>query len=723
MSPQDNASERRLDELLGCDPQSFRSTRFTSDGAVLTPSNTSRSLVSRLGVAITSIVVMGYGVDAWFAREAALERAIHDARVIARVIEEQTLASINAADLALRTVDHLVTEAGKGEAERNRIDSQLRETARLLPFLHSIIHLDKTGQATHQSDPRPDLSVDLSDRTYFRFHRDSKSTDLHIGDPFVSRRSGGDIFTVSRRLQLADATFNGVLVAGIDIGYLANLYADVDTGYGSSVLLVRSHGTVLVRAPFIEGVIGKPLRDKETFDEHLRKAEAGNYRTAKTPDGVPRIFSYRAVRGRPLVVLLGQSEAEVLASWKRRVLASAAGAAVLVATVILVSLVAFRAFRRRDEALQMVRESEQRARELWRAAAASEASLATAQRITHLGSWELDLDDTGAPQSILRWSDESSRIFGKTPTSDPVSRDSFIEMVHPQDRESVEREVKQSIELRRDLDLQYRIVLRDGATKIVRSRSTVTVDEAGRPRKLIGTVQDITEQAVLESGMIEARTRLKALSDQLLSVQETERASLARELHDEFGQTLTTIKLQLQMAARRMPSTALEDCIALTEEGLRQVRNLAQALRPLQLDDLGLRAALEADIARLARQAAIPICFECADDVPRITGPRAAACFRIAQEGITNAIRHAGARRIRVSLACEGSSLRLEIADDGVGFDFPAMRARAAQGASLGLLSMEERVQILGGEFDIQSAPSRGTCVRATIPLPPAGMA
>jgi signal transduction histidine kinase len=216
------------------------------------------------------------------------------------------------------------------------------------------------------------------------------------------------------------------------------------------------------------------------------------------------------------------------------------------------------------------------------------------------------------------------------------------------------------------------------------------------------------------------------LSDRLLSVQETDRAALAHELHDEFGQVLTAVKLQLQAVEQRTPSPRIEDCVALVDQVLQQVRSLSLDLRPAQLDDQGLAVALASHLARLSRQTGRTIGFQCGDDVPRLVGQRATACFRIVQEAITNALRHSGAGEIRVKLErvghdshddCAGASLRMVIRDDGVGFDPEVTRINALTGTSIGILGMQDRVNILGGALDIRSAPGTGTEVRVDIPL------
>jgi two-component system sensor histidine kinase UhpB len=224
-----------------------------------------------------------------------------------------------------------------------------------------------------------------------------------------------------------------------------------------------------------------------------------------------------------------------------------------------------------------------------------------------------------------------------------------------------------------------------------------------------------------ETALREAHRRLQALSSRMMQIQETERRSIARELHDEIGQALTAVKINLQSllvgAARPPDPGRIEEGIRIVEQALDQVRNLSLDLRPSQLDDLGLQAALRWYLDRQSRRTGLAVQFH-ADPLPRRLHPDIeTACFRIAQEALTNALRHAGAKRLGVELRHVGQELELTVADDGAGFDVAAAQSRATAGGSLGLLGMQERAALAGGRLDIASEPGRGSRVRGIFPL------
>ncbi|MEA3212739.1 MAG: hypothetical protein QOE70_5796 [Chthoniobacter sp.] len=235
-------------------------------------------------------------------------------------------------------------------------------------------------------------------------------------------------------------------------------------------------------------------------------------------------------------------------------------------------------------------------------------------------------------------------------------------------------------------------------------------------------VMDISERKQAERQVEHFAELFQALSHHLLHIQEEERRHLARELHDEIGQTLTAAKLNLKIIAPEVPPAVagrVEDSIQILDRLLQQVRQLSLDLRPPLLDELGLVPALRWLADQQAQLAGLRVTFTANVDHLEMDLLTRTACFRVAQEAITNAIRHARAATVTVELRAEPNRVWLVVQDDGGGFDKDAMQQRAAGGASIGLLSMNERASLLGGELEVSSAPDRGTEIRAWFPLAP----
>jgi len=218
--------------------------------------------------------------------------------------------------------------------------------------------------------------------------------------------------------------------------------------------------------------------------------------------------------------------------------------------------------------------------------------------------------------------------------------------------------------------------------------------------------------------LIADRARMRRLAAQVLSAQDEERARVARELHDSTAQTLTAVMLQLGAAAHASRSPELDDSLAtmreLVADALEEVRSLSHTMHPRVLDDLGLAAALE----WLARQTRAQETFDVrviADaDSSRIPREVGSVLYRVAQEALRNAARHAEARHVELRVSHDATSATLQVTDDGRGFDVKRAEERRP---GMGLFSMRERVSLVNGTLTVTSAPARGTRVVATIPL------
>jgi two-component system, NarL family, sensor histidine kinase UhpB len=339
----------------------------------------------------------------------------------------------------------------------------------------------------------------------------------------------------------------------------------------------------------------------------------------------------------------------------------------------------------------------------------TERLLVDAEKLGQTGSWEQDL----VAEQIVNTDANLGLFFGGDRTKGARLED-YMEAVHPDDRAWVVRRREELLAGTGSGDVEYRVVWPDGSVHWIFGRATVVRDPSGRPIRVYGTNADITERK-RAAEELERRTRqLEALSRRLIEAQEAERRAVARELHDDFGQVLTALKLNLQRRERDDTES-----IALVDGAIARMRELAQDLRPPLLDEFGLEASLRWYVEREAKRAGLAFTLTLGPLEQRPPAAAETTCFRVAQEALTNVIRHAQAHGVDVEIGQTQGTLQLIVRDDGQGFDVAAARRRAAQGGSQGLLSMQERVALAGGELEIDSAPGRGTTVRARLPLPP----
>lgn len=236
-------------------------------------------------------------------------------------------------------------------------------------------------------------------------------------------------------------------------------------------------------------------------------------------------------------------------------------------------------------------------------------------------------------------------------------------------------------------------------------------------------VADRLAVALTSAGLTEdlraAEVELRALASRLAESREVERRSIARELHDEIGQLLTALKLSLQgRGAGEAGERRAGAPVRLVSELIERVRHLTLDLSPPLLHEFGLAAALTALVDRLTGAVDVHVALACRLPAARLPFAVEAAVYRVVQEGLTNVIRHAGARQARVCCQTDGGTLTVEVADDGRGFDQGAVGP-----ASSGLSGLRARLEPLGGRLHVRAAPAQGTTLTAHVPLPAAGEA
>ncbi|HSH90797.1 MAG TPA: PAS domain S-box protein [Ramlibacter sp.] len=237
---------------------------------------------------------------------------------------------------------------------------------------------------------------------------------------------------------------------------------------------------------------------------------------------------------------------------------------------------------------------------------------------------------------------------------------------------------------------------------------------------IVGIQTDVTPLRQKEAQLTEMNARLTQLSVQMINAQEDERRRIARDLHDQVGQILTALKLQLASLSKRQqidsPSGALTTPIDLTEEALRHTRDLSASLHPHLLDDLGIEPALNWLIDRFIRPSIANVELRCRLEPARGREEIELVVFRVVQEALTNVIRHAHATRVGVILEAGAGELTIEVIDDGVGFDAGNTWFDLQRSTSLGVTSMQDRVTEVGGDLQVQSSPGGGTSLRVRLP-------
>jgi two-component system sensor histidine kinase UhpB len=340
-------------------------------------------------------------------------------------------------------------------------------------------------------------------------------------------------------------------------------------------------------------------------------------------------------------------------------------------------------------------------------------------RATTDAIWDLNLET-----KVMWWSDGLQRLFGYRSEDVSTRFEWWVEHLHPRDKDATVEALRQVMDNgARSWDSHYRFRRQDGTYAVVQDRGHVIRDAAGKPTRIVGGISDISERCRAEEALQNSRQQLRALAARLQAGREEERTAVAREIHDQLGQVLTAIKINLDWLETKIgecsPDPSLNPMLdrvvesaAMTESAMQTVQRIATDLRPSVLDDLGLLAGLDMEARRFQQRTGI----NCHLQLPRepLELPRevATTIFRVFQEALTNAARHGQATQVHIRLDADPNQLMLQLEDNGKGISPEEL----INPRSLGLLGMRERAACLGGDVTITRITPNGTRVILRLP-------
>ena len=351
------------------------------------------------------------------------------------------------------------------------------------------------------------------------------------------------------------------------------------------------------------------------------------------------------------------------------------------------------------------------AREMTKDLRNSEASLAEAQHMAHLGGWRLD-----PASGRMTWSAETYRILGVEQFADTPLYEDFLRRVHEDDRQRIREGLDGVAASGAEFDAEHRIRQQDGSVRWVHTVARMRHDD--RDTLVRGIVMDITERKQTMEALKRSQELLRDLTAYQDRLKEDERKRIAREIHDELGQTLLALRIDVSMLDARTSKNhprlnqRVRDALQHIDATVKTIRTIINNLRPAVLD-LGLSAAIEWQVKEFRRRSGIACDLVIEENELTIDNALATSLFRILQESLTNVIRHANATQVRVELYRENGRLVMKITDNGIGI--PQDHRKTAN--AFGLVGVEERILALDGAFTIDSEPGKGTTLTVYIPL------
>ncbi|HEV8261622.1 MAG TPA: PAS domain-containing protein [Burkholderiales bacterium] len=328
---------------------------------------------------------------------------------------------------------------------------------------------------------------------------------------------------------------------------------------------------------------------------------------------------------------------------------------------------------------------------------------------------------TPAMDEMLYVSPAYESIWGRSLQSLRQHPRSFMEAIHPEDREHVVGTLEG--QRLRGFEVEYRVVRPDGSVRWIRDRGFPVKDQSGKVYRVAGVAEDITERKHAGNALRQLAEELQALSRRLVELRESERRELARELHDRVGQSLTALNINLGILKGLVSShdsaeagSRLADSAALVKSTVRAIENVVSDLRPPMLEDFGLMAALQCYAKEFSLRTGLAVSVGGKEPSARIPADIEIALYRIVQEALNNVAKHARATTVAIALRRSGSEYEMSVTDDGVGFRTAGLGVQSSR-PGLGMVTMRERAQAVGGCFEVMALPGNGTRLTVRVPV------
>lgn len=633
-------------------------------------------------------------------RKRELETARLDTLAFTHMLREETEHTFDRIDLVVRGVqERMQTTYGSALA----LDSpavRLLLGARIsgIREVNVLFLLDATGMVVNSSRSGDTLGDAYADKAYFKALAGGGREGLFIGRPERDPAGTGWALHIARSFTGRDGEFRGVAVAAVNLSRLQDLYKAMKPDHPRAMSLYLADGTLLASQPHRENLVGEyaPELGSGPLPQPGDDVRIVDHASG---DGGRHAFALGRVGRFPLLVGVPKDDELALAEWRENSIVVVLGAILVCIFVAMAAGLLTRGVKRQAVLSRALRDANDRYH----------------QTINSVMDAIVAVD---ASHNIMMFNPAAERMFGLS--QDQALGQPLALLLPERARENhalhLDRFMGSHSESRAmAANVEITGLRADGAEFPVESTISQTLVD-GKPQ-LTAVLRDITQRRRAEEDLREMNRQLRSLSAALQQVREQERTRIAMELHDDLGQQLTGLKLELSWLAGRLKEgrqatpQELAAMRQLLDTAIASVRRIATDLRPLILDDLGFGEAVAWHTGEFAKRSGLDVVLDLPAQALVKDDLLATALFRIVQESLTNVVRHAGASQVKVGLTADEGELTLTVCDNGSGI------AAGARHSGIGLVSMRERATALGGCFCIVGVPGVGTTIEVTLPL------
>lgn len=640
------------------------------------------AVLAILVVIATTIVLL------WDLRRDELEQALAERDAVADLFVKQLKHDLNSISLVLKVVQERMESSYGARLVLDSPEVFLLLGARVAASepTSSMFIADATGTIVNTSLGYPPKRLHVADRDYFKAFADKGNNELFISRPLRNRIDNKWTLYFSRPLRWEDGELRGVLVAAVPPARFEELFEALRLGARRAMSLHLTDDTLIASQPRDEDLIGnRPARP------------AGEPPGRNSAD----LVALRKIDGFPMYVKVATDEEGALAHWREMATPITLGALLACLSIVGITIWLRRELIR-EESLQHA------------LAAADERHRHT---VTSVMDAIIAIDDK---QHIILFNPAAERMFGM-PADDAIGQP--LTILLPENlRELHQRHVASFLDSTRTSEMMgpsLEIFGRRSNGERFPVEATISRMEHDGQVQMTAVLRDITERHQAEENLRQANQQLRTLSAALQDVREEERTHISRELHDELGQQLTGLKLDLTWLAARVRDgrhvevERIGEMRQLLDNVIASVRRISSDLRPPVLDDLGFCEAVRWLKEETEKRSGLVIVTDLPGGQLVEDCTLATSMYRIVQEALTNIIRHAEASQVLIRLEAHNDRLVLTVRDDGKGSGGEQRKG------GVGLVSMRERVEGLGGEFNVIRIPGQGFAIEACFPRQP----